>query len=398
MDCEDRKALLAMVASSKVWRRAALPILYRVVRLSTTSAMTRLHHIFDVDPGLVKFVHEVQFKIPPGGDAQHQALCMGLTHCLSAHSLRPQILHLHNLTDIDREALGKSLVFGEGEAMVPVVADVRQLKMTSCTFRFFTGFQNVLNAFPRLEDLTLDAVSFETAKPTFSNRRPVRLRRLTVGRHCDIKTILSWCLRITGDEVRLLTSIALQSLGTGDLDNGGLSSLGFLRQQTRDLTLGLNLIDVPKPFLHALQGPLNLSTFSSINVLRLRLLDLQPHSLRWVTPLLYTLVQSGSNSCSCCVWGMPSRSITTLIFDVWLFNAYQLQIDEWDNIIMALSALSTKKLPFYPGEAMKASLRKIVFVQRGPLDIFRARETIKRRLGFLDSANTVNVEVIPPEA
>jgi len=222
--------------------------------------------------------------------------------------------------------------------------------------------------------------------------RLIKLKSLTIGRHCDLGVLLTWA----SQKLRLavLTKLSFLALEPTDIERLSLL-LPLVRPGLKELTIGFRFPGIPAEFSKMLSITLNLGSYPRLHTVRLRLLDIQPENLQWVSHLLGTLsfgfnARAGSNR------GM-NRSITTVIFDIWLFNVYQLQNGEWDKIIETLCEIALYPLPRLTRAPVP--LLNVVFVQRGTMEFIEAARAIKERLSFLSGigvvVNVTNADCAP---
>lgn len=73
-----------------------------------------------------------------------------------------------------------------------------------------------------------------------------------------------------------------------------------------------------------------------------------------------------------------------------MFSTSQLKIREWDDIIQVLCDMAIEVLPSYPHERVPdRSLTKIMFIQRGTMEVEQAAKAIKERLAFVTALGVV---------
>lgn len=117
---------------------------------------------------------------------------------------------------------------------------IRMLEFTSCRFRRFEDFQNVLSTFARsnLASLSLDLVSWDEKLKMESEPRcpPLTLKRLAIARHCNIHKMTQWLLS-SPSAMMNLKEVEFQLAGPEDLSDIG-NFLYRLGTNLEHLTLG----------------------------------------------------------------------------------------------------------------------------------------------------------------
>lgn len=125
--------------------------------------------------------------------------------------------------------------------------------------------------------------------------------------------------------------------------------------------------------MSALGDYLRLSASTGLRSLQIRLLDLTEEFMFWVPWVLMDLAQPGGPHLKC------------ITFDIWFWNARQLQSRNWNEIERILHT------PCY------AALEDVTFIQRGHLDMaglldFEAAKSIlSRRFSSLEQRGILHV-------
>ncbi|THH32831.1 hypothetical protein EUX98_g1336 [Antrodiella citrinella] len=274
----------------------------------------------------------------------------------------------------------------------PATLSPRDVKLRFCHFDSFNSFIRFMHNFSALTDLSVDVVSWESPPtsndlaPLRGQARPFLLKSLSVGRYCDLDALLRWISTHVG--LDHFSRLSFLSLGPTELQRLDLL-LPFVRLSLEDLTLGCNFPGLPDTFNRALSTCLCMRTYPRLHTLRLRILDLQPENLQWISQILATLApkwQDGRTTCPA-----ASRTVATIVFDVWLFAAFQMQDAEWDKIINVLSRIALCD-PMDVGDPRRRCF-KIVFVHRGTMELPLAADAIKARLSGLRST-TVRIDIV----
>lgn len=154
-------------------------------------------------------------------------------------------LHTLHFSRIDYE-----LVDGRFNMEFLKFPGIQTLEFTSCQFRQFEDFQNMLSPFAHsLGSLSLDLVSWgderkmESEPPSHPQCPPLTLKRLDIARHCKIHKITQWLLS-SPSAMMNLKEVEFQLAGPEDLPDLG-NFLYRLGTNLEHLTLGFKFERAP---------------------------------------------------------------------------------------------------------------------------------------------------------
>lgn len=117
---------------------------------------------------------------------------------------------------------------------------IRMLKLTSCKFINFYDFENLVLAFPPLNALSIDMVSWRDDRTALAGeahpqRTTFHLTSLQIGRYCSMSTIVPWLYQTRC--IRSLKELELYVVDPGQISHVGSLLLG-LGSVLEHLTLG----------------------------------------------------------------------------------------------------------------------------------------------------------------
>lgn len=242
---EDRVALLSLSTTCASWRLAVLPVLFRKITISRLSQVQGLLELLQANPSLAWAIKEIQAKF---SDNRRDHFDMAnLRAVLAMDQMEPEVVvmeHLNKLnvnTPCQLSAVSRSII------------SVRSLVLRFCTFNSVATLEQFVVEFPCLEELSLDVVAF-TLPPTPEDLRPlsmsphnrgIGLRRLTIGRYCDLLELVQWCFNRLNIDV--LVDLAFLSLDIEDL-YAVKDLLVAMRPRLKSLTIGLTFNGLPLSF------------------------------------------------------------------------------------------------------------------------------------------------------
>ncbi|TCD64847.1 hypothetical protein EIP91_003551 [Steccherinum ochraceum] len=266
-------------------------------------------------------------------------------------------------------------------------SSLQQVKLSSCAFSCFREFEMVMMSLPVLDHLNLDAVTWgdrsaATADALRADSRRERLafEALTIGRQCDMNSIVMWILATsTLGRIKRLEILA----GHESDPEVVVPFITRFCDTLEYLTVGCN--GMAQSLSSVVVVYTDFHNWPRLHTLHLVLGSMAVENVGWtlisLSRAMPTLPSSHTHCpfkqcspqlpCTICSSSVSVTSIRRVVFELFLASPRELDNPLWDQIVWIMTNLV----------ANGRGVRKIVFIQRGSMPYVQADYVIKMRMG-----------------
>ncbi|EKM50201.1 uncharacterized protein PHACADRAFT_213950 [Phanerochaete carnosa HHB-10118-sp] len=358
------KALAQCALTNHSWLSYARKVLYHTVTLSSEKRAQHFCSLIHKNLEITNCVRVLKFNVYSYYMSQKQYTSQGLQGWVpSTAALLAS--RLPSVSTIHFEYIQWQILHGFDRNLLDALSDfakVRTVRFWACTFATFAEFEDILLALPALRRLQLDSISWgqPLTKPPYT----LRLDSLSTSAHYSLQALCQWLDKIQAHTT--LYELELDHLyDEDDLRYAG-KILSKLDTTLQSLTICCRFSCDGYSRLQDIGQWLRIERSTALRTLRIRVYDLVPEYMHWITKLLRLI---------------EAPNLTTLVFDVCLFMPSQTYGEVWDDIAWLLS-----ESPRY------ASLRRVRFVHRGPLMMEIAAAALCRQFPILHLRGVLEAE------
>lgn len=361
---DEPKTLTNCALVSRLWLSCARKTLYHTIKLDSE---LRAHHLCSLvftNAEIARCVRVLKFNVysfymyqgryPPNG---LQSWVPPAAAVLSSR--------LHDVSTIHFEYIQWHMLRGFDQDFLKALSkytSVRTVRFWACAFENFADFEGILLAFPAVRRLQLDSVSWDQplAKPPYS----LRLDSLSTSSRFSLPLLRRWLDKIQAHTT--LRELELDPLCEEEDLRAAGEILAKMDTALQGLTICCRFSCNGYGRLQDVDRWLRIERNTALRTLQIRIHDLIPEYMHWVTNLLRAV---------------EAPSLTTLIFNVCLFMPNQMFGEVWDDVAWLLS-----ETPRYAG------LQRVRFVHRGPLSMDLASAALCQQFPLLRSRGVLEVE------
>ncbi|GJE90343.1 hypothetical protein PsYK624_064740 [Phanerochaete sordida] len=358
------QALAQCALVNHLWLPYARKALYHTVKLEGEVPAQRFCALACASPGIAECVQVLKFNVYSHymtlGRCPHKDMQGWIPSTAALLSTR-----LYNLSVLHFEYIQWQTLCGFDPSLVAALSkftSVRAVRFWACAFATFADFEELLLCFPALRRLQLDSVAWDEphARPPYA----LRLDSLSTSSRSSLQVLRLWLDRIQAHTT--LRELELDHLYEEDDLRAAGEILARMDTALQGLTVCCRFSCEGYGKLQDVGRWLRLERNTALRTLRIRIYDLIPDYMHWITNIL-RLVEA--------------PCLTTVIFDICLFAPNQLSSEIWDDIAWLLS-----ESPRY------ASLQRVRFVHRGPLAIDLASSALCQQFSLLHARGVLEVE------